>query len=536
MDETGNDFLQRLLSTFDLEAREHIRAISAGLIALERTTAAGQQLDVIETIFREAHSLKAAARAVNVVEIEAICWPLEGIFAALKGGEITLSPALFDALHQATDGLNALLGAVNVGSTAAEQSWMIALVQSLEKISTGVKDQGPVTRPPALSAAPEPQSLLAALPSPPTAMSETVRIATAKLDALLLQAEELVSAKLTTRQRVAELRALTTTLTLWQQESAKMRQIAGGLQRLLAQAGRQNGQEALRQGREEITAQLKPLLEFMEQNDGYIKALDSTLGVLTSAAVRSQRSLGRLVDDLLEDMKRASMLPFASLLELVPKLVRDLARDCGKEVEMIIQGGDIESDRRILEEMKDPLIHVVRNCIDHGIEGPEERVRKHKPRQGTVTIAITQKNSSQVELLISDDGAGIDAARVRSAAQKVGVIGPEAMDKLDEQEALALIFHSGVSTSPLLTDLSGRGLGLAIVREKVEKLGGVVSLETYAGVGTTFRIVLPLTLATFRGVLVRTADHLFVLPTTYVERVLRVIDADVKTVENRDTL
>jgi two-component system, chemotaxis family, sensor kinase CheA len=141
-----------------------------------------------------------------------------------------------------------------------------------------------------------------------------------------------------------------------------------------------------------------------------------------------------------------------------------------------------------------------------------------------------------VELLVSDDGAGIDVAHVKSAAQKRGLVIPGEPATLDEREALALVFHSGVSTSPMITEISGRGLGLAIVWEKVEKLGGVVSVDSAVDVGTTFRMVLPLTLATFRGVLVRVAEHLFVLPTTVVARVLRVTPADIKTVANRDTL
>ena len=141
-----------------------------------------------------------------------------------------------------------------------------------------------------------------------------------------------------------------------------------------------------------------------------------------------------------------------------------------------------------------------------------------------------------MELLVSDDGVGIDAARVKSAAQKRGLVTSDDADALDEREALALVFHSGVSTSPMITEISGRGLGLAIVREKVEKLGGVVSVDTTPDVQTTFRMVLPLTLATFRGVLVRVDEQLFVLPTTYVERVLRINPADIQTVQNRDTL
>ena len=186
--------------------------------------------------------------------------------------------------------------------------------------------------------------------------------------------------------------------------------------------------------------------------------------------------------------------------------------------------------------MKDPLNHLLRNCIDHGIEKPAMREQKHKPAHGTLTIAVAHKDSSKVELLIADDGTGIDVANVKAAAGRLGMVPAEELGKLDEREALALVFRSGVSTSPIVTDLSGRGLGLAIVRERVERLGGSVALETRPDAGTTFRIMLPLTLATFRGVLVRAGDQIFIVPAVSVERVARVSNKDIKTVENRETI
>src|SRR5439155_5777686 len=187
-------------------------------------------------------------------------------------------------------------------------------------------------------------------------------------------------------------------------------------------------------------------------------------------------------------------------------------------------------------ELKDPFIHLVRNSLDHGIEAPVERAQKGKPPHGTLTIALSPRSGSQVELLISDDGAGIDAGKVKAATMKLGLLAPEKADALGNQEAVSLIFQPGVSTRPIITDISGRGLGLAIVKEQVEKLNGALSVETVPGKGTTFRLLLPLTLARFRGVVVRVDDRLLVLPTSQVERVARVKQADIKTVQNRETI
>jgi two-component system, chemotaxis family, sensor kinase CheA len=529
-----HDFLKRLRATFEVEAREHIRAMSSGLIALERTTVADQRLDIIETIFREAHSLKGAARAVNLAEIEAICQALESVFAALKQQEVVVSTELYDTLHQALDSLGPLLTSPQAGLVATAASRISGVLQRLEGLPkvAFAGARGSEIQDPALILEPMPPPPVSGALSP--VLAETVRISTAKLDALLLQVEELLSAKLAARQRTDELREINATLAAWRRERGKIHPVVAAVQQSLAKAGPE--QAELSDGWAQAANWMRQLLDFLAWHDDYLKTFDGELATLTKAAEQDHRALGRMVDDLLEDLKKVSMQPFSSLLEVFPKLARDLARARGKEVEVVIHRGDIEIDRQILEEMKEPLIHIVRNCIDHGIEAPQERERKRKPRRGTVTVAISQKNGSEVELLVSDDGAGIDATRVKSAAQKLGLIAHGEPDPLNAQEALSLIFQSGVSTSPTITDISGRGLGLAIVREKAEKLGGVVSVDTSPDVGTTFRIVLPLTLAAFRGVLVQVAGHLFVLPLTQVERVMRVNKAEITTVESRETL
>jgi two-component system, chemotaxis family, sensor kinase CheA len=338
-------------------------------------------------------------------------------------------------------------------------------------------------------------------------MVETVRIPMVKLDPLFLQAEEMIQAKLAGSQRAADLREVHQSLVAWRTEWGRWQD---------PRTPRQNGSP------DESAARLDALLR---QVTGVAQALE-----------QDQRALGRMVDDHLEAVKQVLMLPVSTLVEGFPRLVRDLARDQGKEVELVVGGGEVEIDKRVLEELKDPLVHLLRNCVDHGMEKPEERARRQKPARGTISLTFAAKDSRLVEILVADDGAGIDVEQVRSAAIRAGILSADAAAKLEPQEALSLIFQSGISTSPIITDISGRGLGLAIVREKAEKLGGAVSVDTHAHAGTTFRLLVPLTLSTFRGVLVRVREHLFVLPTSNVERALRVNREDIKTVENRETI
>jgi two-component system chemotaxis sensor kinase CheA len=350
-------------------------------------------------------------------------------------------------------------------------------------------------------------------------VSDTVRIPTARLDALLFQAEGLLASKLTSAQRAAEIR-----------------EAIGSLAELKKQRSRliSGVKIAKRGGPDRSDAQMRKLVELMSWEGAFIKSFEARMSALASSAENDHRALAAMVGGLLEDTKKALMLPVSSMLEVLPKLARDLSRAQAKEVELVVHGGDIELDRRILDEMRDPLIHLVRNCLDHGIETPAVRTGKGKPPVGAITFGITPKEGRRIEILVSDDGAGIDLAKVEQAALKVGVA--PAAEGLDPQRALPLIFQSGVSTNPIITDISGRGLGLAIVREKVEKLGGVISVETQPDRGTTFRLVLPLTLATFRGVRIRVNDQQFVLPTTHVEQAARLGKDVVKTVENRETV
>ncbi|MHB9101767.1 MAG: hybrid sensor histidine kinase/response regulator [Sulfuricella sp.] len=377
-------------------------------------------------------------------------------------------------------------------------------------------------------------------PSPaPSLTSETVRVSTQKLDAVMRQVEELLSPRLAAAQRAKELREVAVSFAIWKKQRARMRPALRLIERYVETGDKLNGAAGglpKFPAPEFPTKALPKLLEHLEAEHLFMKTLEERLLRLSKFAAHDRRTLAGMSDSLLHDVKEMHLLPFSSLLEIFPRFTRELAREQGKQVELVIQGGEIEIDRRTLEEMKDPLMHLLRNCIDHGIEQPALRQDRGKPEHGSITIAIAQKDGGKIEILVADDGAGIDAARVKAAALKLGLVSAEEAEKLDEQEAQALIFQSGISTSQIITDISGRGLGLAIVREKVERLGGHVALESHHGVGASFRMVLPLMLATFRGVLVRAGEHCFVIPALNVERVTRVAQQDIRTVENRATI
>ena len=528
------EFLKRLRVAFKSEAQERLTAIFSGLIKLEEQPAEEEQVVILETIFREAHSLKGAARAVNMTEVEAICQAVESVFAALKRKETEPSPLLLDTVQRAMEAIRHVLAATGNEQTGFEDSGLESIISDLNNLKahegeprsrspakfaeTDIRAAPKVNLPteqqvcvegtelPSSPHKPEPseREILApaqALPKEKPVLFHTVRIATAKLDSLFLQAQEMLALKLTARQRAADLQELSSLLDLWKKESLKK------------------------------CPELQAVL-----NHGHLEAFESSLKKLVKLAAQDHRTLGGMVDHLLEDMKKVLLLPFSSLLETFPMMVRELSRSQGKEVELVVKGGEIELDRRILEEMKDPLIHLMRNAIDHGIEKPEVREQKGKPQRGVVQVTVSQLEGNRIEVVIADDGAGIDPTRVRESAVSRGAISEEEAGRLSESEALALIFQSEVSTSQIITNLSGRGLGLAIVRERVEKLGGSVSVVNKPQQGSSFRFLLPVTLATFRGILVRSGEQLFIIPTASVDRVLRIPQSEVVSVENKATI
>ena len=509
MHEPDREFQQRLLATFRGEAEEHVRAISSGLIDFEHTPGLEERAAIVEKVFREAHSLKGAARAVNLKEIETICQSLEEVFVRAKRREIELATDTLDVTHRAVDEIERLLA--EPGQEQFEQGPRSSRDLS-DQLMTLSRGSAGIQR----SAGPGIEVAL-----PPAALEtkvaeETVRVPADQLDRLLLQVEELVPESLGVAHSSARLQDLMADVSLWKHEWAKVQSAARALDR------RGTGE--------------RRLFEFLEWNDDFFRTLERKLNVLSRISARDQRSLGAMVDSLLRDTKLLLLRPFSSITESFPRIARDLCRRQGKEASLAVRGADIEIDRRILQEIKDPLIHILRNCIDHGIEKAEDRIRAKKAPRGMITITIEEKSANKVEIAISDDGAGMDPQNVRDAAVKAGAVSAETALVLREPEILQFIFQSGVSTSPIVTDISGRGLGMAIVREKVERLGGEVTLDTRLGAGTTIRLLLPLTVSTVRGLLIRLGEQNFVIPVTFVERVASIRKDSIQTVENRATV
>lgn len=245
--------------------------------------------------------------------------------------------------------------------------------------------------------------------------------------------------------------------------------------------------------------------------------------------------MGTIIKELQEGVMKTRMLPMDQLFNRFPRLVRDLAHKLGKEIELLIQGGETELDRMIIEELSDPLIHLIRNSTDHGIESPEVRAERGKSPKGMITLTSFHEEN-QVVIRLEDDGQGIDAGKIKASALSKGIITEEQAGYLTAQEAINLIFEPGFSTAAEVSEVSGRGVGMDIVRSQIGRLNGIIDIETVPGQGTVFIIRLPLTLAIIKGLLVNVSGRVLILPMYNVAEIVRISPEDIQIVQGEQAI
>ena len=242
--------------------------------------------------------------------------------------------------------------------------------------------------------------------------------------------------------------------------------------------------------------------------------------------------LGRITDQLQEEVMHIRMLPISSSFGKFPRMVRDMSQKIGKPIDVVIHGEETEMDRSMIEEINDPLIHLVRNSVDHGIESPEERRAAGKPERGTITLTARHEQG-RIILTVEDDGGGIDGEKLRKSAVQKGLITPEEAAALTEDQSIDLMFMAGLSTAQKVTDISGRGVGLDIVSTNIQRVNGSIQVETQIGRGTQFKIVLPLTLAIVPALLVKVADATFAIPLVMITETLRLEQGEIKYISQK---
>jgi len=520
----SDDFAKRLSEAFKEEASELLSDIRRLLSRLENNQTSeatfNEQLHNIDLVLARLHSLKGSARAVTELQTVTICQWLETALANAKAREKRIDRVLAHALSFSIELLDELLGLSQSDQQGKNrikaEIGKLLEVEGIEDSTTqeAAQKAGPKAaqetaqgaelnlKLPTEQFAAEPQANTAVAPPLPTKIDNltSVRVPIEKLDRLLSESEELLTIKTKAAEYIQDLSQLKT---------------------LVADLGKEMND----------LLEIQPeAIKFGEQ----IKALQHKVNSMTKVASRDESSTSLLINRYLETAKTLVMLPVSTCFEGFPRLIRELSRELDKDVELTIYGDQLEVDRRVLERLKDPLVHILRNAMDHGFESTAERTKQNKSKAKLI-VSARQLNGETIEITIEDNGRGIDDQAVRATAVKKLLIGADEASNLTLDEVYALIFRSDFSTRETISELSGRGLGLAIVKEKIEELNGRIELTSKPGKGSTFRIIVPTTLATFMGILVEAAGQRFVVPLSGMNRAIRVHPLALEIVDERET-
>ncbi len=514
--------MEDLLQDFLQEAHDLLSDVDNKLVDLEKMP---DDRSLLNDIFRGFHTVKGGAGFLNATELVTLCHLTENLFDRLRNGEMELNPELMDTIMAATKGVRDMFGelAQGVQPRPAPDEVLAGLRHALELgAGPAAAPAAPAAPMPAVTAAggPDWNALHGAVTGQPAAS------APASSTEVITKAESPAAASSPppygrrtgdkpgapvpagTGRRVEE-RAAARENTI-RVDTARLDQVLN-----------LSGEIGLMKNR--LTSLRADILAGKTDSET-LHALDQAVS-----------QLDLLVSDLQNSVMKTRMQPIGRLFQKYPRIARDLARQLGKDVELVLAGEETEVDKTMIEDLADPLIHLIRNAVDHGVESPEERQASGKPVKSVVRLEARQEGD-HIVLIIADDGRGMSAERIRAKAIEKGLISEEEANTLDERQSLHLIFLPGFSTKTQISDVSGRGVGMDVVKTNIQKLNGSVDIRSEPGKGSVFIISLPLTLAILPVLLVLLGDQPFALPLSLVREILPIEHGKLQEVGGKATL
>ena len=582
-----NQYMEMFLE----ESREHLDSLDDGLMTLEKDPS---ELSILNDIFRNAHTLKGMSATMGYTKIAELTHDMENILDALRKEQMEVTEDIVDTLLKCGDSLRQMVE--SIGEGGAED--VVDISEVAAKLSALLKGGTPSAAAPAAAAQKEPvpdnsleysETDKEVIKKAKDSGLQAFHVRVTLVESCILKsarsymvmntldqmgdviksvppAEDLEQEKFEHSFDVvvvtdAEAKAIEDALmSISEMDKVEVTDAGQEIAAASQAAGTSNApvpaaSKALEPAGKKTKA---PAIAEKKLKSGQsvrvdIEKLDTLLNLVGELVINKVRlgqigtthrlteltetleQMDRVTTDLQTVVMKVRMVPVGQVFNRFPRMVRDLAKELDKEINLTIEGEETELDRTVIDEIGDPLMHLLRNSLDHGVEHPDDREAKGKPRVGEVRL-IARHEGNNVVIMVTDDGNGIDAEVIRRKAVEKGVISQEEADNLSDAEAVRLIFLPGFSTAEKITDVSGRGVGMDVVRSKIESLGGHVDVETKINEGSVFKIKLPLTLAIIQALLVKVKQEMYAIPLGSIDRTINITQEDIKTVQNKEVI
>ena len=496
MTEPNNHELQEILNDFFLESAELIEKIDHDLLLLEKSPSS----DLINRIFRSFHTLKGIASFLSFESLTKVSHHAEEVLNKLRKNELNISPSIIDSLLKASDVLKGLIADIKNKNTKCSQN-ISSIIQELTIVSSGQQKDESNSH----------QKIGELLIEDQLVSKEQIE------DALLKQTKDPKIGEILINEGVISQEELKNTLKKQKQRpmTQTIRVEVTRLDSLMNLVG-------------ELVLSRNRLLRL---NSEILEKYRADL--LLEDLSETTAQLNQITSDLQSAIMKTRLITISKLFNQYPRMVRDLSREANKKINLLLSGEDTELDKSVIEEIHDPLIHLLRNSVDHGIESTKERTKKGKSPFGIISLSAYYEGN-QVVIEIRDDGRGIDPDIIKKKAIEKGFVTKKDAEKMTPKDILQLTFIPGFSTAQSLTDISGRGVGMDVVRSNIQKLNGLITLDSQKGEGTKIFLKIPLTLAIIQVLIIKIGEELFALPLTFVHEVIHTQSISIRNVEQQE--
>jgi two-component system chemotaxis sensor kinase CheA len=525
------EVMKQLIATFKTELDERLQTITAGLLSLEKTQKKqGDSQKIIEEIFRAAHNIKGSARGLGIQTIGDIVHHIESIFASIKEKKTSITPALINLCLSSVDSIRLAMQAF-----CDNKPLPFDLEALLKELALQGSSTNPSTKPNTQTTTPTTEPTTTPSTTPTTTPNTTPNMAPTTTPSMAPTATPNMTS--TTEPNCRGLTAASTDpintpsnttpekpdLTTNEYETirvplSQVENISALIEQMqITKIGIEENYRMLTK----LDLLCKEAFALYENDNEDLTEMNFALHKIHKSMHISVNELSTITNALQEEMRMLRLVPAATLLQHFSRSVRSLGQELNKEIEFEISGAQVKMDKMILEGLKDPIMHLLRNAIDHGIESPELRKQQGKPEYGKINIDVMDEGN-QILINVSDDGCGIDYKKVAETAIKRKMVTEAEIGNMTEDAILDLIFRPEFSTKEIITTVSGRGVGLDVVKSNLSDLKGTVSFSTQPGKGSCFHLNLPLTLASDIGLTIKSGGQWFVVPVSAIERILLI--------------